>query len=994
MYINTHTYFSFKYGTLTPEELLGWAQELGITQLAVTDINNTSAVMHTMRIAKKYGVEVTHGVDFRNGAKQMYVALAKNEQGFYEINKHLSHHLENELPFDMIAPADKMENTIIIYPFSLYSGRALHDNEFIGIAPSDLNRLRFSPLLQQKEKLVALQTVSFRKKTHFKAHQLLRAIDNNTIWSKLDKEETGKPNHIMLAAKNLFEVYIDFSFLVENAQQLLSSCHMSMEWGEGCPSKNQRSFYATESEDIEQLRELCYDGFAYRYANRDEKIIERIEKELSIIQEKGFVSYFLINHEIVSYARSKGYFYVGRGSGANSVVAYLLRITDVDPIELDLYFERFINLYRRNPPDFDIDFSSKDREDVTRHIFERFPNVTLLATYNTFQRKSLIRELGKVFGLPPHEIENISRDKNNDESRDHIGKTIRKYSAIIENFPSHLSVHAGGILISDKPIHHYTATSKPPKGYPLTHFDMHIAEDIGLYKFDILGQRGLGKIKDAVDIIHENNPTHPRIDINDINRFKEDEKVKDLLRKGNAIGCFYVESPGMRMLMSKLEVDDYLGLVAASSIIRPGVASSGMMREYILRHRNIERRKEAHPVLADIMPETYGVMVYQEDVIKVAHMFADLSLAEADVLRRGMSGKFRSREEFQQVEEKFYFNCLKKGYSHELTKEVWRQIESFAGYAFSKGHSASYAVESFQSLFLKAHYPIEFMAAVLNNGGGFYHTELYVHEARMHGAHVESPCINTSGHSCTVNGKNIWLGLAMIAELEVSTIGLVLEERTRHGAFSSLRDLIRRVPLSSEQLHILIRAGALRFTQQNKKELMWEACLYGKGEKKQNRMPELFSEPARTWTLPELSLLKYEDAFDQMEMLGFPLCSPFDLTPETLPRSPMATGLHKSLGKEVTVYGYMITVKKTRTVKGQDMAFGTFIDQNGHFIDTVHFPTVAATFPFRGRGVYAIRGKVTEEFGYYSIEVNRMEKINYMTDPRYAQQPVKSKKAA
>ena len=222
-----------------------------------------------------------------------------------------------------------------------------------------------------------------------------------------------------------------------------------------------------------------------------------------------------------------------------------------------------------------------------------------------------------------------------------MSKLVLVYSKLIQGFPNYLGIHAGGILISQKPIQYYTATFLPPKGFSTTMFDMHVAEDVGLYKFDVLSQRGLGKIKEAVEIVKYNHPDHPEIDIHDIKRFKEDERIKYLLRNAKAIGCFYVESPAMRMLLKKLQVDNYIGLVAASSVIRPGVAKSGMMREYILRYRNPARRKDAHPTMLDIMPETYGVMVYQEDVIKVAHYFGGLTLGEADMLRRGYEWKIQ-----------------------------------------------------------------------------------------------------------------------------------------------------------------------------------------------------------------------------------------------------------------------------------------------------------------------------------------------------------------
>ena len=285
----------------------------------------------------------------------------------------------------------------------------------------------------------------------------------------------------------------------------------------------------------------------------------------------------------------------------------------------------------------------------------------------------------------------------------------------------------------------------------------------------------------------------------------------------------------MRMLLAKLQADDYLRLVAASSIIRPGVAKSGMMREYILRYRNEERRKKAKeelPQLYEILEETYGVMVYQEDVIKVAHYFAGLTLAEADYLRRGMSWKFKQRNEFWVVKENFFSNCRKKNYSEKVIEDIWNQIESFANYAFSKGHSASYAVESFQALYLKAYYPLEYMVATLNNGGGFYRQELYVHEARLHGGEITAPCVNNSYALCSIQNKKIYLGFNMVAGLEQQCITKLLNERDQNGTYNTLYDFIKRTDISLEQLRLLIRAGAFNFTGKNKRELLWDAHTY------------------------------------------------------------------------------------------------------------------------------------------------------------------------
>ncbi|HLG35852.1 MAG TPA: DNA polymerase III subunit alpha, partial [Bacteroidia bacterium] len=410
----------------------------------------------------------------------------------------------------------------------------------------------------------------------------------------------------------------------------------------------------------------------------------------------------------------------------------------------------------------------------------------------------------------------------------------------------------------------------------------------------------------------------------------------------------------------------------------------------------------AHPVMMEIMPETYGVMVYQEDVIKVAHHFAKLTLTEADMLRRGMSGKYRGREEFKKVEEKFFTNCKTIGYPDTITKEVWRQIESFAGYAFSKGHSASYAVESYQCMFLKTYYPLEFMVAVLNNGGGFYAAEFYVHEARMCGGKIHAPEINRSEYLTAMFGDDIYLGFHMMAELELHTVENILAERNENGEFSSLENFMKRISISLEQLRILIRIGAFRFTDRTKKQLLWDVHSIIGAEKKTKKEKELFETDRKNFHLPQLHHTWLDDAWDEIEILGFPLCSPFELLREKFYREDTKTQralkiesdfasqrlsgelfllgskqLRNHLGKIISIVGYSVTRKRTRTKKGEEMSFGTFLDRNGNWIDTTHFPDVLKKYPFTGRGCYLITGKVAEEFGFYSIDVTEMKRLDF-----------------
>jgi DNA polymerase-3 subunit alpha len=957
------------------------AKAKGLNTIALTDINNSSATLNFVRLAAKYNIKPIAGIDFRNGIKQLYIGLAKNNEGFYELNSFLSEYLHKKINLPEQAP--ELTNTFFVYPFTQAENLKkyhLNKNEYIGVSIKDLARLPFLRFIEYKDKLVVLQTVSFRHKKDFNTHRLLRAIDNNILLSKLPKNKQADENDKMLPLTKLKEHFKNYPFIIENTEKLMEKCSIEFDFSK--KSQNQQSYTGSKKEDERLLMDLCKKNLAYRYPQINDKIIKRLEKELALIKKMNFISYFLINWDIVEYAKSQNYFHIGRGSGANSIVAYLLGITDVDPIDLDLYFERFINLYRSSPPDFDIDFSWKDRADVTAYIFKRFPNVALLATYNTFAYNSAVRELGKVFGLPKHEIDDLANKKFSPDKLDELSRLVLIYAKQLQGLPNHRSIHAGGILISEKPLHYFSATDLPPKNFPTVQFDMVIAEDAGLHKFDILGQRGLAKIKDALKIIQKNKKELPKIDLHDMNVLKSDEKIKNLIRNAQCLGCFYVESPAMRMLLKKLEVDNYLGLVAASSIIRPGVARSGMMREYILRHKDPAKRKQAHPVMWQLMEETYGIMVYQEDVIKVAHHFAGLSLGEADVLRRAMSGKYRSREEFLKVKQKFFDNCYAKGYNKQLVSEIWLQIESFAGYAFAKGHSASYAVESYQSLYLKAHYPLEYLVAVLNNGGGFYDTETYIHEARMLGATIHAPDINKSEYLCEIQANDIYIGLGFIKELEHGNIVQIITERNKKGAFVSFEDFTERVNISVEQLILLIRAGTFEFTGIDKKILLWKAHTEHKNKVNVSQK-SLFNVNSKRFCLPQLKTELLEHIYDQIELLHFSLYSPFELLKKRPKNNFTAKLLPKYLNKNIIIYGYLIHAKYTRTSSKERMYFGTFIDIEGNFIDTVHFPESARRYPFRGKGVYAIYGKVVSEFDFVSIEVNKMFKADNKTDPRY-----------
>ena len=977
--LNVHSKYSLKYGLKSPEDIVGWGLSNGYPRLALTDINNTGGILSFIQTAKKHDFQPVVGVDVRKSNLQLYIIIAQNNRGFHELNSFLSSHLPNQT-FPDKAPF--LPNCYVIYPF-IKAPNHLNSNERIGVSLSQAENIEIQKHEIYQE-MVLLHTMTFSSKRDFNVHRLLRAIDKNMLLSKLSPTDTGSLKDEFVAKNILKNRLSNSPHLLKNTEELLKNCRIDFFFDDEAEPQNITTYTGSLKEDRKKIEFLCRQGLKKRYQYSSPVIQKRIEREINTIEQKGYLAYFLVTWDIVSFAKSKQYPHVGRGSGANSIVAYLLGITDVDPLELDLYFERFINLYRKNPPDFDIDFSWTHRDEILNYVFERYPNATLLCTYNTFQYRATIRELGKVFGLPKDDIDKIIKHGWIDENKE-VCRLVKKYSELITGLPNHLSVHAGGIIIPEKPITWFSAYFIPPKGYRTTQFSMLEAEDVGLYKFDVLSQRGLSKIHDAKKYIFNRDSQAELPNLENLNEYKKDSKIRKMLISGEAMGCFYVESPAMRMLMKKLAVSNYIELVAASSIIRPGVSSSGMMQEYILRHKKSEKSTNPHPKLLEIMPETYGVMVYQEDVIKVAHHFAGLSLDEADILRRGMSGKYRSKSEFKGVKERFFKNCKRKGYNKKLTSEVWNQIESFAGYAFSKGHSASYAVESFQSLYLKAYYPLEYMLAVINNGGGYYRSEIYFREAQRLGAEIHAPDIFKSKWECVLLGNKIYIGLGFIQSIELKTYQHLIRHQNEAQKAENIVDFLKITGISYEQAVLLIRINAFRSWGKPRKELLWNTQLYFNKEKSKVNEQDLFQCTHKSYDLPLLEEDELELSFEELELLGFSLCSPFDFIKEPLKKAVSALEMSVFKGKKVLMYGYLISSKPTSTSSGERMYFGHFYDKEGERFDTVHFPNSAKKYPFRDIGIYELIGRITEEFGFFTLEVEQMRKLVLKNDTRFSE---------
>ncbi|AIM37544.1 DNA polymerase III subunit alpha [Sphingobacterium sp. ML3W] len=976
MYLNCHSFHSLRYGTLSIDDLVAQAVALGIKELVLTDINTITGIYEFKKKCEEKGIKPIVGVEVRKGSALLYIVIAKEFKGIGEVNRVLTAYNCDDI--DLPTQPD-FTNCFVIYPLHNIP-KNLYAHEYIGVREDELNSLFHSRYKALIPKMVMLNPVTFTTKKEFNLHRILRAIDNNMLLSKLPESEICSKSEYFRSQQSLLDAYQHYPQIIENTKNVLRVCSFDFEFA---TPRNKIHYMGSKAADITELTRLAYAGLERRYGKDHERAIQRIEKELKVIDELNFSGYFLITWDIIQYSNRMGFMHVGRGSGANSIVAYCLGITDICPLELDLYFERFLNLNRKSPPDFDIDWSWQERDTILHYIFDRYgkDHVAFCGTNVEFKYRSIIREVGKVFGLPKEELDGLT---NNREQvfKDQIVQKVQEYGKLLEKFPNQRSMHSCGIIISEEPLTNFTALEMPPKGFPIVQWDMYVAEDIGFEKFDILSQRGLGTINDTVKLLAEKRGI--QVDIKDTALSKDEMLCNEFLHQGRTIGCFYIESPAMRGLLRRLKCDNYKVLVAASSIIRPGVAQSGMMREYIFRHNNPDQFEYFHPIFEEQLGETYGIMVYQEDVIKIALHYGGVSAADGDILRRAMSGKGRSQEALQKVKDDFFESCRKQGHPEDLSAEIYRQIESFAGYSFCKAHSASYAIESYQSLYLKVYYPLEFMVSVINNMGGFYRTEVYIHEARMCGAKILNPCVNKSEQQTTLYGDEVYLGFMHLEKVEARIGRLIPDERNRNGAYKSLEDFIKRIPIGIETLQILIFIGAFRFSGVPKNELLLKSRVLLGDFKPGRRVETLFEEPIKEFKFPELKRNLFEDAFDEIEILSFPVsCTPFDLLQTRYRGSVMANALIKYHKKEVKMLAYLISRKHVPTKRGI-MYFGTWVDNNGDYFDTAHFPDCLERYPFLGGGCYLLLGIVEVDFHFPTITITKMAKMPFIPDPRYS----------
>jgi error-prone DNA polymerase len=1015
-HLHVHSHYSMMRGVDTLEALALAARDRGMDRFALTDTNALYGFVFYRQICDEAGLKAIAGAEVvesdaarsarsnghsngrgefngrgdgrgeSNGRGARAVLLARGRGGYRSLCRVLTErHLDPA--FTLVASVRKHADGLVLLSEDRTALAALRDALPVHaeLVPGRGDRALRHWARAEGIPCAATNDVHFVHPEGRRIHQVLRAIDGNTTLDRLDPATLAEPARAFLSAIDMERRLPHAPEALENAARLAEECVADWPMGRTVFP----SYPLDRGDAFAILSARCEAGILHRYGrNPPTEVRTRLDRELGIIRDKGFADYFLIVEAITSRTPR----ICGRGSGAASIVAYLLGITHVDPVRHNLFFERFLSPARTDPPDIDVDFAWDERDAIQLAVLEENgapARAAMVANHVGFRGRGAIHEIAKVYGLPEAEIMNVTKRLaafwGYEDEIDRIGghprfqdvdfeppwPEILALATALEGHPRHLAVHSGGIVLVPDALADHVPVEIAPKGVPIVQWEKDQVEDYGLVKMDLLGNRSLAVIRDALAAVERN--TGLRIDERAWNPI-DDPETQRLMAEGRTVGVFYVESPSMRQLQRKAGVGDFDHLVIHSSMIRP--ASNKYIREYVRRLHG-GAYDPLHPALRHTLDETYGILCYQEDVTKVAMELGGLSLADAEALRKALSHK-RPVRPLRSYQAEFHEGALARGATPEVVEKVWTMILSFAGYSFCKPHSASYALVSFRSGWLRAHYPAEFIAAVISNQGGYYRTFAYVSEAKRMGLAVLPPDVNASERAYTGKGREVRMGLMQLKGLRAESLEALLAERARGGPFASFAELRARVALPSSDLELLVKSGALDSIAggRSRPELLWELYLDGHARKAQPL--ELFaSEPVaapRTPDYDRATVLRHE-----VETLGF-LLSAHPLEPyERVMRGRgviPARDLDRHAGRRVTVLGWYVQGKLVETHAHEAMEFIAFEDTTALY-DVTLFPDAYRRFChlLTERRPFLLSGLVEEDFGVCSLTVERVERL-------------------
>ena len=869
VHLHTHSHYSLLDGLAKIDGLVERTKELGMDTIALTDHGNLYGAIEFYKKAKAAGIKPIMGVeayiapgDRRDKNSQLetkyhhLILLCKNNTGWQNLIKlvteaHLTGfyykpRMDKELlrkyGDGLIALsaclAGEVSRSLLKNNYEKAKQNALEYEEIFGKGNffievghhpgipettqvhGDLVRISNETGIP----LVATQDIHYLREEDSKYHDILLAVQTGNKLADPDRLTLKDDDFSMRSPQDMASFFKDIPQAVENTVKIGEQCNVEIELGK--IRLPQFPLPEGETNSSAYLRKLVNEKIGNRFAAVTPEVTERLEYELGVVENMGFADYFLIVQDFINWAKDRGIVIgPGRGSAAGSLVSYILGITDVDPIKYDLLFERFLNPSRIQMPDIDVDITDARRDEVFRYIEQKYgeESVAHIITFGTMAARAAIRDVGRAMGLSygfcdqiaklipfgmdlKASLENVAEltdfYKNNEDA-----KKLLDAAKKLEGVARHASVHACGTVIAHEPLTNYLPLQKAPQdeNVTVTQFEMHSVEDLGLLKMDLLGLKNLTILEDAVRLIEET--TGDKIDIAKISL--EDEKTFKLLQKGDTSGVFQFESDGMRRYMKEIKPTELEDLIALVALYRPGPMD--LIPTYLNRKNGIEQITYLHPRLEKILKNTYGVGVYQEQMMRIARDLAGFTLAEADILRKAIGKKIEKL--LNEQKDKLIKGMTANGIDLPTATAIWELFPPFARYGFNRSHAVCYALIGYQTAYLKANYPIEYMTSLLNaDAGDIDRTAFLMGEAKKMGIKVLPPDINKSAARFTPEEKNIRFGLTAIKNVGRNIVDAIIENRQQQGPFDSLVSLLQRVQhkdLNKKSIESLAKCGAL-----------------------------------------------------------------------------------------------------------------------------------------------------------------------------------------
>ena len=874
------SYYSLLRGPLSVQQIIETAKDCGYNHVALADVNAMYGLVDFVETAKKYDIRPIIGVDILTETTRA-VLLAENTDGYRNLCRiTTARNLDSD--FDLVKQLDSNNKGLICISTERPLLKTLQDvlpqgNLFIGCK----NQGQQDHAVDEGFEPVAFDTFNIIDEDDITKAKLLAKIRQLSVIGPGPKDNVG---FVRFSPKEqLVNNFGHNSRAIVNNIQIAQRCRFELlDDRLYLPKANLPGGKNAQAE----LSKLAHLGLARRYSKVNKEMVKRLEYELGVINKLRFNDYFLVVKQIIDFAKCNNIPVDVRGSAAGSLVSYVLGFTRVCPIENRLYFERFMNPGRRDCPDIDIDLCWRRRDEVIKFCYDNWGHdrVAMICNINRYRLRSAVRDTGRALGLSPRQIDEFIRKRHN--LRD---CAVSRLAATLIGTPRHIGLHCGGIIIAPEPIRNLAPLEWATKGVIVTQYDKNAAEPCGLIKIDILGNRSLSTVNQAVAYL---SSAGTEIDPDRLD--PTDEKTAQMLSSGNSLGVFQCESPGMRQLLQALGVRNKNDVAIALSLIRPGPAAGGTKAEFIDRHVNKKPFTYLHPKMKEIFEDTHGVMLYQEDIMKIATEIAGYSIAEADRFRCEVSKKVSPTKLQEQYEEFVYRKADAVGLDRQTAEAIWNDILRFAAYSYCRAHAAVYANIAWQSAYLKVHFPRQFYCSLFNNHQGMYPLRVYVWDAIRSGIRVLLPHVNKSDLEWSLDGNSIRAGLNIISNLSYRTAQSIIAQRSKK-TFTDLSDLRRRVRFSKPELQNLIHVGACDGLA-NTRVAMLTQLHCRPAAAAQPTLFELLPNPTKT-QLPDYDRFARLNA--ELDVTGIP----FTMHPELLIRRRHITArsLPRYINKEVTV---------------------------------------------------------------------------------------------